>query len=197
MFTAQIENLNNPKKQKIILKQEGRSLSFEEVIYLWREDKSFCSFFISVLDKTPYEAYFWETPPVNQDTLDRDFEFVWIESSALASVQPEAHTFREHFDSESEIRGVTSFWNLGRDSRLVAPYPKTPVSDYSHLAAFMRNASNEQKQAFWRIVGEEMKDQISNKPLWLSTSGLGVYWLHVRLDSRPKYYQHTPYKMKP
>ena len=30
--------------------------------------------------------------------------------------------------------------------------------------------------------------------LWVSTSGLGVYWLHVRLDSYPKYYQHAPYK---
>jgi len=28
----------------------------------------------------------------------------------------------------------------------------------------------------------------------LSTAGMGVYWLHVRLDTRPKYYQHTPYR---
>lgn len=31
-------------------------------------------------------------------------------------------------------------------------------------------------------------------PIWLSTSGLGVYWLHVRLDTRPKYYNHDEYK---
>jgi hypothetical protein len=29
--------------------------------------------------------------------------------------------------------------------------------------------------------------------MWLSTSGLGVAWLHIRLDSTPKYYQHQPY----
>ncbi|MDF9799652.1 hypothetical protein OKW21_004915 [Catalinimonas alkaloidigena] len=28
----------------------------------------------------------------------------------------------------------------------------------------------------------------------MSTSGLGVYWLHIRLDSRPKYYQFDPYR---
>ncbi|MBX3248007.1 MAG: hypothetical protein KF901_12575 [Myxococcales bacterium] len=30
--------------------------------------------------------------------------------------------------------------------------------------------------------------------VWLSTAGLGVDWLHVRLDARPKYYRHAPYK---
>lgn len=30
--------------------------------------------------------------------------------------------------------------------------------------------------------------------LWCSTSGLGVYWLHIRLDQYPKYYTYRPYK---
>lgn len=28
-------------------------------------------------------------------------------------------------------------------------------------------------------------------------SGLGVYWLHVRFDSRPKYYNYQKYKILP
>ncbi len=35
---------------------------------------------------------------------------------------------------------------------------------------------------------------IGHTPLWLSTAGGGVAWLHVRLDSRPKYYGYSPYK---
>lgn len=31
-------------------------------------------------------------------------------------------------------------------------------------------------------------------PLWVSTSGLGVPWLHVRLDDAPKYYTHRPFR---
>jgi hypothetical protein len=31
-------------------------------------------------------------------------------------------------------------------------------------------------------------------PVWLSTSGLGIYWLHFRLDTVPKYYTYAPYK---
>jgi hypothetical protein len=29
---------------------------------------------------------------------------------------------------------------------------------------------------------------------WVSTSGLGVPWVHVRLDERPKYFQFGPYR---
>ena len=45
-------------------------------------------------------------------------------------------------------------------------------------------------------VGEQMAGRVSltEDSVWLSTSGLGVYWLHVRLDSRPKYYTYEPYK---
>ena len=35
--------------------------------------------------------------------------------------------------------------------------------------------------------------RLGGKPVWLSTAGLGVGWLHVRLDDRPKYYRHAPY----
>ena len=31
------------------------------------------------------------------------------------------------------------------------------------------------------------------KPVWLSTSGMGVAWLHFRLDQRPKYYTYRAF----
>ena len=51
----------------------------------------------------------------------------------------------------------------------------------------------------WKQVGETMQlrlesDAVDGKRVWLSTSGLGVPWLHVRLDSEPKYYTWTEYK---
>ena len=49
------------------------------------------------------------------------------------------------------------------------------------------------QHALWRTVGEAVSERITDRPLWLSTAGGGVAWLHVRLDSRPKYYGHTPY----
>ncbi|KAL7575598.1 hypothetical protein ACA910_020166 [Epithemia clementina (nom. ined.)] len=33
----------------------------------------------------------------------------------------------------------------------------------------------------------------ANQPVWLSTSGMGIAWLHMRLDQVPKYYTYTPF----
>jgi hypothetical protein len=71
---------------------------------------------------------------------------------------------------------------------------KTVEAAYGHLAAFVRKASKSQQHAFWQMVGEAMLKRVSSKPVWLSTAGGGVSWLHVRLDDRPKYYGFGPYR---
>jgi protoheme ferro-lyase len=45
----------------------------------------------------------------------------------------------------------------------------------------------------WRLVAEAVEARLGSAPMWLSTAGLGVHWLHVRLDSRPKYDRHRVY----
>lgn len=42
-------------------------------------------------------------------------------------------------------------------------------------------------------MGETIQQRVSASLLWLITAGMGVFWLHLRLDSRPKYYSHRPY----
>ena len=39
-----------------------------------------------------------------------------------------------------------------------------------------------------------MARRVGARPVWLSTAGAGVSWLHVRLDDRPKYYGCGPYR---
>ena len=88
------------------------------------------------------------------------------------------------------------FDNLGGDSTLIAPCPSKQAS-FPHLAAFMRKGSNEQLEDFWKIVASEFSSRIEkDKPrnVWLSTAGDGISWLHMRLDPRPKYYQHSEYQ---
>ena len=98
-----------------------------------------------------------------------------------------------HF-SDEDGSDVIVFLNLGGDATLVAPKPAGPAEAYPHLAAFVRRASREQQQRLWCEVGAAVAESIGTDPLWVSTSGLGVYWLHVRLDSRPKYYQFPEYR---
>ena len=89
---------------------------------------------------------------------------------------------------------VVTFPNLGGDAIMVVPCPRAADSVYGHLASFVRNAAESQVHSLWQSVGEAMRKRLSEKAVWLSTAGLGVSWLHVRLDSRPKYYGYAPFK---
>ena len=86
------------------------------------------------------------------------------------------------------------FPNLGGDALLLAPCPTGPVKAYAHLAAFLRGAPEAQVLELWRVLGRHVEHRVGKRLFWVSTSGLGVYWLHLRLDDIPKYYQHAPYR---
>ncbi len=201
MFDTTHEILNEGRVHKYTVTDNSKPISYAEVLNLWQSDSNFCSFFISLLSESPFSAYRWETPPITKETLKRQFEFVLLNSPGLAS-NPDKMTFANYFTTDDVNNGIVVFENLGKDAILVVPSPinfnasprGTPFSAYSHLAAFMRNGSDTQKQALWQIVGKTVQEQISDNPLWLSTAGGGVAWLHVRLDSRPKYYGYNLYK---
>jgi hypothetical protein len=148
-----------------------------------------------MLANAPFAAYRWETPPNTSRTANRAFEFVLLDSPGLAS-NPAPEAFAEHF-RRSSSQSVIDFPNLGGDAILVVPCPNGPQSDYGHLAAFLREAPEEQKHALWSRVGTVTTHRLGAAPVWLSTAGAGVSWLHVRLDNRPKYYGYRPYRELP
>jgi hypothetical protein len=131
---------------------------------------------------------------VTAATLERPFECVLIDAPPLAAMRPDPAAFADRF--ESDACEVAVFENLGGDAVLIAPAPgpAVPVAAGAHLAAFLRHGDPAAIAALWRAVGGEMGRRIGGRPLWLSTSGLGVAWLHVRIDTRPKYYVHAPYR---
>lgn len=191
-FDSRVEALKGGSVQKLVVLAEDRPLSWGEVIDLWRGDTDFCAFFNQRLADAPYAAYFWETPPVTLARVDRDFEFTVSDCPPLAGVAADAGTFARYFASAS-TEPVTEFPNINHDARLVVPCPCGPLDAYPHLAAFSRQAPRAQQLALWRRVGEAVRRRLSGRPLWVSTSGMGVYWLHIRLDDRPKYYTWRPY----
>ena len=97
--------------------------------------------------------------------------------------------FAEHFRPGC---GAVTFGNLGGDAILVAPCPEEQ-GNFAHLASFTASATAGRQDAVWRAVGEALASRMGPRPLWLSTAGHGVAWLHVRLDSSPKYYRHAEY----
>jgi hypothetical protein len=191
MWTAVTETLDGGRVRKIAVQRDGEALRVADAVGLWQRDRDFRAFFTVLLAEAPFAAYFWECPPVTEATVERPFEFVLVDSPPLAVMPPDPRAFVSHFKAGDDI---ATFWNLGRDALLVAPCPNAPPSVCSHLAAFTRGAPAEQQHALWSAVGDAVATHLSARPLWLSTSGLGVAWLHVRLDSQPKYYSHRPYR---
>lgn len=179
--------------RKVSITQDGQQLCYADVIQAWAHDSSFTRYFSAILKNSPFDAYFWETPPVNTGTLNRAFEFVEVEGCMLERMPTNRQAFSEYFN-ETKNNSVISFANLGGDAQLVVPCPLNAESEYPHLAEFLRNAPEEQIETLWKAVGVEAEKIISDKNIWISTAGAGVAWLHVRFDVFPKYYSYAPYR---
>lgn len=174
------------------LERAGAPASYRAVIDAWQRDPAFCAWFNDLLVASSFTAFRWETPPITSSTNDRPFEFVLLDSPSLDRPAQQSD-FAEHFDAQPTT-DVLTFENLGGDAVLVVPRPLANDDAYVHLAAFVRGAPREQQLALWAAVGRAMAARLSARPVWLSTAGAGVAWLHVRLDDRPKYYGFDEYR---
>lgn len=177
---------------RVAVDQGAMPATFAEVIRAWQDDAPFRSLFNARLASAPFAAFRWETPPVTAATAGRPFEFMLLDSPGLAR-RPDPKAFASHFHV-ADPAGVVTFANLGRDAVLVVPCPDVASSACGHLASFVREALEARRDALWRAVGEAMARRVGVRPVWLSTAGAGVPWLHVRLDDRPKYYGFEPYR---
>lgn len=169
-----------------------RALSWGEVLALWIDEPKFSAAFDAALAAAPWEAFRWETPALRCEELDEPFEFVVIDAPELPEC-PDPTPFAEHFRDAAD-RPVVRFNNIGGDAELVVPCPIADETAYAQLAHFVRRAPASQRHALWHEVGLAMERRVDDRPVWLSTAGSGVAWLHVRLDDSPKYYAHTPYR---
>ena len=188
--------------EKFVPYIDGHRITFKEFFrYLNEASSSIQSCFFESIQNFNAEALFFECPPVTRDRFDKDyFEYVLIASEDFNGVTASPADFSEHF-RRAQGQDVTSFKNLGGDATLIVPVRVNPTQnfqDFTHLQAFMKRISHKHLHKFWARVTEEVQVVLQSRPgdtkLWISTSGLGVYWLHVRLDSRPKYYQYRTYK---
>jgi hypothetical protein len=190
MWTARSEELADARALRFTIDLDSRPATVADVLRGWQRDADFRALFNALLAEAPYTAFRWETPAVTTTTLRKPFEFVLLDSPGLARhAEPEA--FAEHFRRGEA--SIVVFPNLGGDAIMVVPCPVAEPSAYGHLAAFVRLAPELQRHALWQAVGEAMVRRVRVKPVWLSTAGAGVSWLHVRLDDRPKYYGFGPY----
>ena len=182
-------------------------LTYRQFLQNIQSEEAFRTEFINILRKSRFETYFFETPKVSKISLDDvKFEFILSDAKDLQNVKADESTFQEYFVECKDSRVVT-FPNLGLDAVLVAPCPGNSLNlnHFSSLGPFVRTGDNSQVHQFWKEAARKMLETVSRKvvlrrelslviigmqgtqPTWMSTSGLGVYWLHMRWVSA-KYY---------
>ena len=193
MTELQRETIEAGRGQRLRFDGDTGPLSWADCLRGWRNDAGFRERFGQALADAPFEAFRWECLPVTADSIEQPFECVLIDAPELLR-KADGSDFTEHFEASAP---VLRFANLGGDAELVVPRPMAEPAAYPHLGAFLRQAPAAQRDALWQAVAAAVDDCLGVAPLWLSTAGDGVPWLHIRLDSRPKYYRHAPYRLRP
>ena len=136
---------------------------------------------------------FWECAPFASRTFEQSFKCEVLPArGVLAGRSTDSAAFEMHLVHGAPGNSI-AFENLGGDAELVAPVPLDPArqGQYGHLAAFLEGATENEVDSLWRCVGTaalRLQANAGGVPLWLSTHGGGVPWLHVRIDARPKYF---------
>lgn len=190
MWETKVKILDNDILQFTIL-GNNIPLTFRNWTTLVNTSEDFILFFTDTLNKSNFSAFFWEVKPVSIMTWDTPFEFVLINSNLLSKKNADIRSFDEYLNINESI---VSFKNLRGDASLVVPNQLKEKACYAHLAIFLRDAPEQQIIDLWKKVANEFESKINDKPIWLNTAGLGVPWLHIRIDTRPKYYKFQRYK---
>ncbi len=193
---AQVEKLSATVWKIKLLHHDKRAVTRKEAVQALSHESQFRNQLTEVLRSIPFSAFFWECAPFSEQNENLEFEFVVIDASSQFKGKADSGNFKEHFKNLSKDEKVTSFYNLSKDARLIVPTPiEKNQSIYYHLKNFLLDAAHEQVEAFWEKTGQELETELTKgRTIWLSTHGLGVPWLHIRLDTSPKYYEYKLYK---
>jgi hypothetical protein len=167
--------------------------SFADVLRLWKT-AGFCEYFVNqmnqVAENRSFRGYFWRHPEITAETLGRPYESKLVRCDALADPAANSSRFRKKFRNAED--DVVVFDSLGGDARLVVPTLVGPRNAYGHIAPFLKGPPEMRFQihAIFRRVSLEVEEvmQRNRQPVFLNTHG-SVPWVHLRLDSWPKYYE--------
>jgi len=191
MYTVKVIGQNDTAIRFKILKNETL-ISFQEAFELWEIDAQFIDFYVQSLKEFGFKAFFWEHPGLNQNTINRPYECILQKSKTLDSRTINQKAFSDYIHSSN---GAEDFWNLGKNAKLVVPTKQSDIEIYKHFGSFLFNAERKQIHALFNKIGAIVQQEIrKGLMIWLNTAGMGVIWLHVRMDTKPKYYKTKNYK---
>lgn len=133
------------------------------------------------------KRFFYETSICNKN-LTNNYNEEFIESNELENIKTQNYDNFIYYINNSKNIYVCSFYNISGDTKLIIPMPRKN-KQYITIKDFIDNSSFTQQQEFWKFVYNEVKEYLkNNENVYISTHGLGVYYFHLRLCNKPKYY---------
>lgn len=163
-------------------------LTWEETFKRWN---------MGDIPKLPYEIkkpFIWKTSAITKDKKSF-FRQEFMEDKRLKGVKQNYKSFsskplelgsKKHMNKES-----ISTINLSKDAVMVIPTIRKG-KDFTNLYFFMKNADEKQQKSLWKHVVKESNKLLKKfDRLWINSPNLAVHYLHIRIDTKPKYYEKS------
>ncbi len=173
---------------KIIIFKDSQQISWYEILDLWKHNNAFIDFFVSLLILSNFNNFFWQCCSVNRNDLKKKlFECYLIETKYDFGVADNS-SFQEYLKTS---KSIVNFYNFNKDCLLIVPNYNHSISKSSYLNIynFIKFAPKSQIHLLFHQISLNIyKEFHKTKKIYLNTHGLGVPWIHIRLDYYPKYY---------
>ena len=158
---------------------------WKDVLDMWEDD------YMLKYPKNIKRQFFWRTTPINK-AMNSVFKMEFVETDDLNYSQ-DCSAYDSYFKNVKKS-SVVVFPNLTNTAQLVVPVP-VKGKNFTYLKDFIDNASPTQHKLLWKTVAIQAKQLLKkHKTIWISTHGRGVPCLHIRLDTKPNYYDNSKFK---
>ena len=146
------------------------------------------------------KPFIWRTSVINKYT-DFPYKEEFIMDKRLSGRQEDYSLFTSPpaslLSKKHKNKYGISSKNLNGDTILVIPKPKK-TKEFTDLYYFMKTASEKHKQELWKLVVKQIRKMLKiYDNIWVSSPGLAISYLHIRICSYPKYYENSKLKLIP
>ena len=161
-----------------------RGETWDEVLKKWEKG------YIPSIPFSVSKPFTWKTSCIDKEQKNFYLE-EFKEDKRLKNLKQDLETFKDAFDLFNKDKHCVAKPNLGKDSIMVVP-TADKNKQYPSLFLFMETASEEKQKALWKLVAKETKKMLKKfDRVWINSNCLGVHYLHVRIDTKPKYYEES------
>lgn len=168
----------NPRKKPNLAAQRNPAVqrNWRHVLNAWKIGKHLPDIHGSV---------FWETSKIENGGLVKYREKKIPASAQLPmTMRASSRAYKQYLTNK---KSPVAFSNPTGTCTLVSPPDQG--KNFAHIGLFYKNASQHEIRALWKKVATEIEKRLKlKKVIYVSTHGLGVPWLHVRICDFPKYY---------